>query len=133
MILIIFSILLFFKEENFFEAKVKMTNNLDSLLHFMQVLESNSFEDLFYCLGIDGQKIGSEERILIISPEDYYFFHKVKFEDVTGKFIPKESDKSFAHPLIINGMVDDKNGGKLDIRCSYINNKFEGYVAICGM
>ena len=82
-------------------------------------MESAPFEDLFYCLEKNGHKIDSEERILVLSPEDYYFFHKVKFEDLTGKFIPKESDKSFGHPLIINGMVVDKNGGNFDFRCFF--------------
>ena len=102
-------------------------------------METNSFEDLFHCTGIDGQKIDAEERILVLSPEDYYFFHFAKLEDVTGKFIPKETDKdfkstnrfrikSFSNPIIVNGMLDDKNGGKLEIRCSFINNEFgKGY------
>ena len=102
-------------------------------------METNSFGDLFHCTGIDGQKIDAEERILVLSPEDYYFFHFAKLEDVTGKFIPKETDKdfkstnrfrikSFSNPIIVNGMLDDKNGGKLEIRCSFINNEFgKGY------
>ena len=102
-------------------------------------METNSFEDLFHCIGKDGQKIDAEERILVLSPEDYYFFHFAKLEDVTGKFIPKETDKdfkstnrfrikSFSNPIIVNGMLDDKNGGKLEIRCSFINNEFgKGY------
>ena len=102
-------------------------------------METNSFEDLFHCTGIYGQKIDAEERILVLSPEDYYFFHFAKLEDVTGKFIPKETDKdfkstnrfrikSFSNPIIVNGMLDDKNGGKLEIRCSFINNEFgKGY------
>ena len=112
MILIIFSILLFFKKENFFEAKVKMTNNLDSLLHFMQVLESNSFEDLFYCLGIDGQKIGSEERILVISPEDYYFFHFAQLDNMTAKYIPEDKEKTYSNSLVINGVLNGGTDGK---------------------
>ena len=91
------------------------------------------------CILQDGASTVGEERILVISPEDYYFFHFAKLEDVTGKFIPKETDKdfkstnrfrikSFSNPIIVNGMLDDKNGGKLEIRCSFINNEFgKGY------
>ena len=109
------------------------------ILFLLQEFESDSFQDKYFCLTKDGHKIDSEERILVISPEDYYFFHFAKLEDVTGKFIPKETDKdfkstnrfrikSFSNPIIVNGMLDDKNGGKLEIRCSFINNEFgKGY------
>ena len=53
----------------------------------------------------------------MISPEDYYFFHIAKLEDVTGKFIPKGKEKTFSNVLIVNGMLYDKNGGKLEIIC----------------
>ena len=87
------------------------------ILFLLQEFESDSFQDKYFCLTKDGHKIDSEERILVISPEDYYFFHIAKLEDVTGKFIPKGKEKTFSNVLIVNGMLYDKNGGKLEIIC----------------
>ena len=72
----------------------------------------SKFEDKFYCLSDDGRNIPSEERILVLSPNNYYFFSHAHLENIAGKYVPKTKEKTFSNVITLNGVLHDKNGGK---------------------
>ena len=77
-------------------------------------IESN-YEDIFYCLDDNGAKNETEERILILSPEDYYFFKKANLHNIlgkSGKFVPKDGNKTFANSITVTGFLNTESGGK---------------------
>ena len=72
----------------------------------------SKYEDKFYCLSDDGTKIPSEERILVMSPNDYYFYNHAYLDNLAGKYLPATEEKTFSNVVIVNGILHDKNGGK---------------------
>lgn len=79
----------------------------------------SDYEDRFQCLLDNGTLIESEEKILVLSPEDYYFFKHVNLENLHGKYIPKTMYKSFSNIITLNGILYDKDRGKFLLKgCS---------------
>ena len=74
----------------------------------------SKYEDKFYCLSEDGTNIQSEERILVLSPNDYYFYNHAHLENLGGKYIPTTKEKTFSNVVIVNGILHDKTGGKIN-------------------
>ena len=72
----------------------------------------SKFDDRFYCHGHNGSKIDSTEKILVLSPEDHYFYQKVKLESINAKFIPNSFEKKFANVITISGMFNEISEGK---------------------
>ena len=75
----------------------------------------SKYEDKFYCLSDDGTNIPSEERILVLSPNDYYFYNHAHLENLAGKYFPATKEKTFSNVVIVNGILHDKNGGKKEV------------------
>ena len=71
----------------------------------------SKYEDVFHCKPEDGQNIPTNERILILSPDDHYFFKKANLENVAGKYVPKLSEKTFGNVLTITGILNEESGG----------------------
>ena len=83
----------------------------------------SKFDDRFYCHGHDGSRIDSTERILVFSPEDHYFYQKVKLDNINAKFMPNSFEKKFANVITISGMFDEIPEGKFHL-VGYIKMPF---------
>ena len=83
---------------------------------FDELKFNSKYEDKFHCLSNDGRITESEERVLVLSPEDYYFFQHSHLENVNGKYIPKTIEKTFSNVIIVNGILHDKSGGYFVIK-----------------
>lgn len=70
-------------------------------------LEESKYEDRFYCLEDDGTRIETNERILVLSSEDHYFFQKAKLRNINGRYVPKDVNKTFANVITVNGFLDN--------------------------
>ena len=91
---------------------------------FTEAFDFNSkYEDKFHCLSNDGRITESEERVLVLSPEDYYFFKHSHLENVNGKYVPKTIEKTFSNVIIVNGILHDKSGGNFVIKCFLTTSK----------
>ena len=67
------------------------------------------YEDKFYCKISDGSKIDSEEIILVLSPENYYFYKHAKLESITGKHLVNDDQKTFSNVVIVSGRLEGKD------------------------
>ena len=74
--------------------------------------EMNKYEDKFNCKSDDGRIIQSSERILVLSPNDYYFSRHANLDNLDGKYIPKSLEKNFSNVITLSGMLYDESGGK---------------------
>ena len=81
-------------------------------------IESN-YEDMFYCIDDKGAKSETEERILILSPEDYYFIKKIKLHKMMGKVVPKDVNKTFANAITVSGFLNTESG----IHIAFLTNR----------
>ena len=69
------------------------------------------YEDTFYCKISDGSTMESEERILVLSPADYYFYKSAKFSSITGKHLVDNDEKTFSNVVIVSGVINDLSEG----------------------
>ena len=67
---------------------------------------NSEYEDKFFCISNDGTITESGERILVLSTEDYYFFHHAQLEDMNGKYLPKTMEKTFSNVITVNGKLN---------------------------
>lgn len=51
------------------------------------------------------------ETILVLSPNDYYFYGIAKLENLTSKYIPTSAEKSFSNVITYDGLFEDESGG----------------------
>ena len=70
------------------------------ITHFV----SGQHQNIFFCEK-ENTITESNYRILVLSPDDEYFFKTIGLQNANGKLVPESNEKTFNDLITINGFL----------------------------